>query len=265
MGTKTADLSFSDKREKAAEKLGTNPDQMPRHIAIIMDGNGRWAQQRGLPRYQGHRQGGRIVERVVLHGVSLGLECLSLYAFSAQNWKRPRNEINFLMQLYTRYLASIRATLKRHNVRLIHLGSAEQLPKKVSKELNKTIEQSAENTGMVLGMALNYGSREEITSAAQKIAQEYKDGKISLDDITPDSISSHLDTAGLVDPDLLIRTSNEMRISNFLLWQISYAEFYVTETLWPDFSQKDLDEAVIAYAGRNRRMGDISKINNSNA
>ena len=259
MSTKTADMSMAQKSAKAAERLGVSPDQMPRHIAIIMDGNGRWATQRGMQRYQGHRQGARIVERVVLHGVNLGLECLSLYAFSAQNWRRPRNEINFLMQLYTRYLASIRATLKKHNVRLVHLGSAEQLPKKVLGELNKTIEQSAENTGMVLGMALNYGSREEITLAAQKIAQEYKNEKISLDDITPDYISNHLDTAGLPDPDLLIRTSNEMRISNFLLWQISYAEFYVTETLWPDFSQKDLDEAVIAYAGRSRRMGDVEE------
>jgi undecaprenyl diphosphate synthase len=259
LNTGTVDQSIVANRAKTAERFDVHPDQMPRHVAIIMDGNGRWAVQRGMQRYEGHRQGGRIVERVVLHGVNLGLECLTLYAFSAQNWKRPRKEINFLMQLYTRYLASIRATLKKHNVRLIHLGNFEQLPKKVAKELSKTMEQSADNTGMVLGMALNYGSREEIAFAAQKIAQEYKDEKISLDQINPDYISSHLDTATLPDPDLLIRTSNEMRISNFLLWQISYAEFYVTETLWPDFSQKDLDEAVIVYAGRNRRMGDVEE------
>ena len=259
MNTETVDQSIAAKRAKAAEKFGIDPDQMPRHVAIIMDGNGRWATLKGKQRYEGHRQGSRIVERVVQHGVSIGLECMTLYAFSAQNWKRPRNEISFLMQLYTRYLASIRATLKRHNVRLIHLGNSEQLPKKVMKELNKTIEESADNTGMVLGMALNYGSREEIVFAVQKIAQEYKDEKISLDQINPDSISSHLDTAGLPDPDLLIRTSNEMRISNFLLWQISYSEFYVTETLWPDFSPKDLDDAVIAYAGRSRRMGDVEE------
>ena len=259
MNTGTIDQGVVEARVKAAEKFGVDPEQMPRHVAIIMDGNGRWATQKGKQRYEGHRQGSRIVERVVLHGVNLGLECLTLYAFSAQNWKRPKNEINFLMQLYTRYLASIRATLEKHNVRLVHLGCVEQLPKKVVKELSKTIEQSADNTGMVLGLALNYGSREEIAFAVRKIAKEYKNEKISLDEINPDCISGHLDTAGLPDPDLLIRTSNEMRISNFLLWQISYAEFYVTETLWPDFSQKDLDEAVIAYAGRSRRMGDVEE------
>lgn len=257
MSTKTIDLSIEEKRIRAAKKLGVAPGVMPRSVAIIMDGNGRWALQRGMQRHQGHRQGGRVVERVVLHGVDLGLECLSLYAFSAQNWKRPKIEISFLMQLYTRYLASIRATLKRHNVRLVHLGSVDNLPAKVLRELNKTIEQSADNTGMTLALALNYGSREEITSAIQKIAQEYKDEKISLADITQDCIDRHLYTATLPDPDLLIRTSSEMRISNFLLWQISYAEFYVTETLWPDFSRDDLDKAVIAYAERSRRLGDI--------
>ena len=257
MIAKTVDLSMDEKRLRAAKRLGIAPDTMPRSIAIIMDGNGRWALQRGMQRHQGHRQGGRIVERVVLHGVDLGLECLSLYAFSAQNWKRSRMEINFLMQLYTRYLASIRAVLKKHNVRLVHLGSVDNLPARVLRELNKTIEQSAQNTGMVLALALNYGSREEITSAIQKIAQEYKDEKISLADITQDCIDRHLYTASLRDPDLLIRTSSEMRVSNFLLWQISYAEFYVTDTLWPDFSRDDLDKAVIAYAGRSRRLGDV--------
>ena len=248
---------MEQKRIGAAQKLGVAVDMMPRSVAIIMDGNGRWALQRGMQRYQGHRQGGRVVERVVLHGVNLGLECLYLYAFSAQNWKRPKIEVNFLMQLYVRYLASIRTTLKKHNVRLVHLGSVDNLPAKVLRELNKTIEQSADNTGMVLALALNYGSREEITFAIQKIAQEYKDEKISLSDITQDCIDRHLYTASLPDPDLLIRTSSEMRISNFLLWQISYAEFYVTETLWPDFSRDDLDKAVIAYAERNRRLGDV--------
>ena len=257
MSTETLESSIAAKRAKAAQRLGTDPEKMPRHVAIIMDGNGRWATQRGLKRYQGHRQGGRIVERIVLHGVSLGLECMTLYSFSAQNWKRPKAEVNFLMQLYTRYLASIRGTLKKHNVRLVHFGTVDNLPEKVIKELNKTIEQSAGNTGMVLGMALNYGSREEITATVQKIAQEYKDNKISLNEIDQDCISDHLDTAGLLDPDMLIRTSNEMRISNFLLWQISYAEFYVTETLWPDFIQGDLDKAVLAYAKRSRRIGNI--------
>ena len=257
MSAEKLESGIADKRAEAAKRLGATPEMMPRHIAIIMDGNGRWASQRGLKRYQGHRQGGRIVERIVLHGVNLGLECMTLYSFSAQNWKRPKAEVNFLMQLYTRYLASIRATLKKHNIKLVHFGTVEQLPEKVVRELNKTMEQSADNTGMVLGTALNYGSREEITAAVRKIAQEYKNEKLSLDEIDPNCISNHLDTVGLPDPDLVIRTSNEMRISNFLLWQISYAEFYVTETLWPDFTKSDLAKAVLAYTERSRRMGDI--------
>ena len=257
MSVKTIDLSIEEKRLRTAERLGIDVDAVPRSVAVIMDGNGRWALQRGMKRYQGHRQGGRIVERVVLHGVDLGLECLSLYAFSAQNWKRSRTEINFLMQLYTRYLASIRAILKKHNVGLVHLGVIDNLPAKVLKELDKTIEQSAMNTGMVLALALNYGSREEITSAIRKIAQEYKNEKISLADITEDCISRHLDTASLPDPDLLIRTSNELRLSNFLLWQLSYAELYFSHKLWPDFTKKDFKIIVEDYNKRERRLGNI--------
>jgi undecaprenyl diphosphate synthase len=230
---------------------------MPRHIAIIMDGNGRWATRRGLPRFEGHRQGGKTVERIVECCLELGVECLTLYSFSLQNWKRPKEEVDFLMWLYAQYLVKIRPTLMENNVRLAHLGLASQLPESVQTALSETVAMTASNTGMVLALALNYGSRTEIVEAIKKIAQEYKTGTLGIEDIDDECVSAHLDTAGLADPDLVIRTSNELRISNFLLWQISYSEFYVTDTLWPDFDKADMDKAIIAYAGRNRRFGDV--------
>jgi undecaprenyl diphosphate synthase len=242
----------------AANRLGILPEQMPRHIAIIMDGNGRWALNRGLERFEGHRQGGKTVERIVQYCVELGIECLTLYSFSLQNWKRPKEEVDFLMYLYSQYLVKIRPNLMDNNVRLVHLGIAEQLPDTVRKELRTTVEMTAANNGMILAIALNYGSRTEIVEAVKKIAQACKDGKLNPADIDEQCVSDNLNTAGLPDPDLLIRTSNELRISNFLLWQISYAEFYVTQTLWPDFDNSDMDKAIIAYAGRNRRFGDIA-------
>jgi undecaprenyl diphosphate synthase len=244
-------------RIKAAARLGIKPEKIPRHIAIIMDGNGRWATQRGKQRFEGHRQGARVVEKIVLHCVNTGIECLTLYSFSLQNWKRPKMEVSFLMQLYIRYLVGIRKTLAKHNVRLVHLGRTEKLPPKLIRELHKTVELSAGHTGMVLALALNYGSREEIIDAVKKIAKRCADGKLKSKDIDEETIKDSLYTAGLPDPDLLIRTSNELRISNFLLWQISYAEFFVTPTLWPDFTADDIDEAIIAFSKRSRKMGDI--------
>ena len=231
---------------------------MPRHIAIIMDGNGRWATKRSLPRFEGHRQGGKTVERIVQYCLELGVECLTLYSFSLQNWKRPKEEVDFLMYLYSQYLVKIRPMLMDNNVRLVHLGLASQLPESVQTALSETVAMTAANTGMVLALALNYGSRTEIVEAVKKIAQEYKRGTLNLDGINEECVNVHLDTAGLPDPDLVIRTSSELRISNFLLWQISYAEFHVTDTLWPDFDKADMDKAIIAYAGRNRRFGDIA-------
>jgi undecaprenyl diphosphate synthase len=226
-------------------------------VAIIMDGNGRWAIRRGLERFQGHQQGARVVEKIVHHCVNLGLDCLTLYSFSMQNWKRPKREVNFLMQLYTRYLVGIRNTLKKHNVRLVHLGRTERLPAKLIRELNKTVEIASKHTGMMLALALNYGSREEIVDAVKKICRNCIDQKLAVEQIDERCISENLCSAGLPDPDLLIRTSNEKRLSNFLLWQISYAEFYVTDTLWPDFTAEDLDKAVIDYSKRSRRLGDV--------
>ncbi len=249
--------SFEEKLEKTAKHLGLTTEQMPRHIAIIMDGNGRWAQKKGLPRVKGHHQGGKTVETIALRCVDFGIESLTLYSFSIENWKRPKAEVNALMHLYTQYLIEIRPTLMKNNVRLIHLGRLGGLPGAVQKELTKTIEKTCANTGMILALALNYSGRAEIVDATQKIAQEYKKGKLGLKDIDEQCISQRLYTAGLAEPDLLIRTANETRISNFLLWQISYSEFYVTKTLWPDFKKAALEKAILAYAGRNRRFGTI--------
>ncbi len=244
-------------REAAAKRLGVEVSRFPKHIGIIMDGNGRWATNRGLPRFNGHRQGARTVEKIVDYCVDIGIECLTLYSFSMQNWKRPKLEIAFLMQLYTRYLIGIRKTLKEHNVRLVHLGRTEKLPPKLVRELHKTVEITSEYSGMVLALALNYGGREEIIDATKKIAQDCMKGTITVDQIDEMLVSDSLYTAGLPDPDLLIRTSSEKRISNFLLWQLSYAEFYITDTLWPDFTPADVDKAILEFAKRARRMGDI--------
>ena len=230
---------------------------MPRHIAIIMDGNGRWAKRKGLPRVEGHRQGGKTVEKIAQCCVDFGIESLTLYSFSIENWKRPKGEVSALMHLYTQYLIEIRATLMKNNVKLVHLGRSAGLPAPVQNELRKTMEITDANTGMILALALNYGGRTEIIDATIQIAQEHKNGKLRLRDIDEQCVSRHLYTAGLAEPDLLIRTANEMRISNFLLWQISYSEFYVTKTLWPDFKNSSLENAILAYAKRNRRFGTV--------
>jgi undecaprenyl diphosphate synthase len=250
--------SFQEKREQAAKRLGLDPGCIPKHISIIMDGNGRWAINKGLSRFEGHVQGAKVVEAIAQHCVDVGIEYLTLYSFSMQNWKRPTEEVDFLMYLYSRYLEEIRPNLMRNNARLVHLGLTRKLPQNVTDALAETVKLTRGNTGMVLGLALNYGARTEITEAIKKIAQEYKNGQLQLDEIDHDCVSNHLFTAGLDDPDLLIRTSGEMRISNFMLWQVSYTEFYVIDTLWPDFGVDDLDEAIKVYARRSRRFGDVN-------
>jgi undecaprenyl diphosphate synthase len=246
-----------EKLKKTAKRLGLRPNQMPRHIAIIMDGNGRWAKRKSLPRVEGHREGGKTVEKIAQCCVDFGIESLTLYSFSIENWKRPKGEVSALMHLYTQYLIEIRATLMKNNVKLVHLGRSAGLPAPVQNELKKTMEITDANTGMILALALNYSGRVEIIDATIQIAQEYKNGKLRLRDIDEKCVSRHLYTAGLAEPDLLIRTANEMRISNFLLWQISYSEFYVTKTLWPDFKKSSLENAILAYAKRNRRFGTV--------
>jgi undecaprenyl diphosphate synthase len=249
--------TFEEKLTITASRLGLAVEQIPRNIAIIMDGNGRWAQQRSLPRVEGHREGARIIEEIALHCVDLGIESLTLYSFSIENWKRPRAEIDALMHIHSEHLVSIRPTLMRNNVKLLHLGRMTGIPESLQDDLVDTMNMTAANTGMKLALALNYGGRAEIADAAKKIAQEYKKGELRLEDIDEQCLSNHMYEAGLADPDLLIRTANEMRISNFLLWQVSYSEFYVTKTLWPSFTKASMEEAITAYAKRTRRFGTI--------
>jgi undecaprenyl diphosphate synthase len=237
--------------------LGLSRQQLPRHIAIIMDGNGRWAKRQELPRIAGHEAGAKTVRTIVTHCARLGVEALTLYSFSTENWKRPRDEVDFLMELYVRYLIAERETIMGNNVRFLHVGRRAGLPESVLAEMDRTVAMSRANTGLKLCLALNYGSRDEIVDAVRGIAEEVRAGRIEPDDIDEAMISNSLYTAGLPDPDLLIRTANERRVSNFLLWQISYAEIYVCETLWPDFSTDDLNEAIKDFARRERRFGDV--------
>ena len=239
----------------ARGELGLPPGRFPRHVAIIMDGNGRWAKRRGLPRTVGHAEGAKVVRTIVTEAVRLGAEALTLYSFSIENWHRPPEEVAALMHLYAEYLARERKTVLDNNVQLRHLGRREGLPEAVLAELDTTVAASAANTGMWLNLALNYGGRAELIAAVRALARRAAAGELPAEDIDEQALSDVLDTAGLPDPDLLIRTAGEMRISNFLLWQVSYAEFYVTETLWPDFDVGELHKALRDFAGRHRRFG----------
>jgi undecaprenyl diphosphate synthase len=232
-----------------------NFDQLPAHVAIIMDGNGRWAAQRHLPRVEGHRAGIDSVRDVVETSARLGIEVLTLYAFSVENWKRPRAEVNTLMMLLKRYIRLELGTLLKNNIRFKVIGRAEELAADVQDELEIGIRQTAGNTGMLFNIALNYGGRAEIVDAARRAIA----AGIAAEDLDERRFGDLLYTAGQPDPDLLIRTSGEMRVSNFLLWQIAYSEIWVTETLWPDFRRRDLLEAVLAYQKRDRRYGGIKQ------
>jgi len=239
------------------EVLGLPREALPRHIAIIMDGNGRWAAQRNLPRIEGHRRGSEGVREIVTGCARLGIDCLTLYSFSVDNWNRPADEVAGLMELYTAYLAQERPTIMDNNVRLVQLGRREPLPEAVLHELDDTVELSARNSGLTLCLAINYGGRAEITDACRRLAREVAAGRLRPEAISEERISAALYTAGLPDPDLLIRTGGEMRISNFLLWQVSYAELYVTDVLWPDFRKEHLHDAIRSFAARERRFGGV--------
>jgi undecaprenyl diphosphate synthase len=230
-----------------------NFEQLPAHVAIIMDGNGRWAAQRHLPRVEGHRAGIDSVRDVVETSARLGIEVLTLYAFSVENWKRPRTEINTLMTLLKRYLRLELATLLKNDIRFQVIGRKDELSSDVQHELEIGIRQTENNHGMLFNIALNYGGRAEILDAAKRVLA----ARINPDDLDERKFGEFLYTAGQPDPDLLIRTSGEMRVSNFLLWQIAYSEIWVTETLWPDFRRRHLLEAVVAYQKRDRRYGGI--------
>jgi undecaprenyl diphosphate synthase len=241
-------------------------DRIPRHIAVIMDGNGRWAVRRGLERIRGHQQGAKSVRSVVTECARLrkehgGPDYLTLYSFSLENWKRPLDEVGFLMQMYIDYLRQERATMMENNIRFAQIGRLDNLPEPVLDEVNITLEETKGNTGLTLVLALNYGSRAEITDAVRLIAEKVKAGELRPADIDESTISEHLYTAGMPDPDLLIRTAGEMRVSNYLLWQISYAELYVSDVLWPDFAVADLHTAIRGFASRNRRFGALDHTN----
>jgi undecaprenyl diphosphate synthase len=239
--------------------LGLEPEQLPRHIAIIMDGNGRWAGQRNLPRIRGHEEGAKAVRTAATQCARLGIEALTLFSFSAENWKRPKEEVDFLMRLCVQYLVAERDEIMENNIRLMHVGRRQGLPEDVLHQLDVTAEQSRSNTGLRMALALNYGSRTEILDAVKGIARRIRDGDLQVEDIDEALFSRSLYTSELPDPDLLIRTASQYRISNFLLWQISYAELYVTEVLWPDFGAPQLHAAIQEYARRERRFGAVGK------
>jgi undecaprenyl diphosphate synthase len=230
--------------------------RLPRHVAVIMDGNGRWAQKRHLPRIAGHRSGTQSARTTIETCARLHIEALTLYAFSVENWRRPKAEIEFLMQLLREYLRKEMPLLQKNNIRMRFLGRPEELPGAVQKDTREATEETAGNTGMVLSIALNYGGRAEIVDAMNAILAE-RNGHGSAQPVTEEQLARHLYTADLPDPDLLIRTSGEMRVSNFLLWQIAYAELFVTETLWPDFNRARLLGALVDFQKRERRYGGI--------
>lgn len=236
---------------------GVPADKIPRHIAVIMDGNGRWARERGLPRIEGHRRGSEAVRACTAACMEAGVPYLTLYAFSKENWQRPPDEVKALMNLLDRFLAERTAEIMERNIRLNAIGHLDDLPANARRRLDTAMEKSAGNTALTLTLALSYGARTEITDAARAIAREVCAGALDPDAVTEETVASHLSTAALPDPDLLIRTSGEMRISNFLLWQISYAEIVVTPKLWPQFGKEDLFAAIREYAGRHRRYGGI--------
>jgi undecaprenyl diphosphate synthase len=241
----------------SSDELSVPLELRPKHIAIIMDGNGRWAQQQSLPRTEGHLRGVEAVRRVMQACKDFGIDVLTLYCLSSENWRRPANELEFLMALLTTYLIAEREKLVENNLRLRIIGQREGLPEQVLSEMDRSVEACSQCTGMTLCLAINYGSRAEIVSAVQQISRKVSLGQIEPHEITEQVVSQHLDTAGLPDPDLLIRTSGEMRVSNYLLWQISYSELWVTPTLWPEFDRVHLLDAIQDYASRDRRFGGL--------
>jgi undecaprenyl diphosphate synthase len=245
---------------KTLERLtlaGLEPSRLPRHVAIIMDGNGRWARQRGKPRIEGHRQGVRSVRSTVEEGCRLGIGQLTLYCLSVENWKRPRAELDFLMTLLRKYLREERAEIMEQNIRFQTIGRRQGLPARVLSEIDENIRLTESNTGMVLCLAINYGARTEIVDAARALATQVRQGELEPKDIDEAAVNQALYTAGMVEPDLLIRTAGEMRVSNFLLWQISYAELWVTDKCWPDFDRHLFHKALRDFATRERRFGGL--------
>lgn len=254
--------AYSD--EQVAE-FGLRRDRLARHIAIIMDGNGRWAQQRSLPRIEGHRRGVHSVRAIVEECSRLGLEQLTLYCFSSENWKRPKLELSLLMKLLKRYLIEERRQIQEQGLRFKVIGRIDELDPAIQKEIAITEDVAKDNDGMMLCLAVNYGARLEITEAVQSLARQVRDGTLQPEEITEESVAANLMTAGMPDPDLVIRTANEMRISNYLLWQISYSELWVTDAFWPDFREPHLHSALKSFASRDRRFGGLTDETKSSA
>lgn len=231
--------------------------RIPTHIAIILDGNGRWAKKRSLPRTVGHAQGSRAVEKICQAAYDMGVKYLTVYAFSTENWSRPQEEVDALMKLLSSYLKDCLKTSKKNNMKVRVLGDITALDTELQKKIKELESVSSENTGLNFQVALNYGSRDEILRAVKKILTDYEDGRITREELDEEGFSDYLDTAGIPDPDLLIRTSGELRLSNYLLWQLAYTEFYFTDVLWPDFDKKELEKAIDYYNKRERRFGGV--------
>ncbi len=241
-----------------ADSLEIAPEERPQHIAVIMDGNGRWAQRQGLPRIEGHRRGVASVRRTVEECARLNIGQLTLYCLSSENWKRPQHELDFLMHLLEQYMIEERSTIMKQNIRVSIIGRRDGIPDGVLAEIDKTIDLSSQNTGTCLCLAINYGGRGEMLDAVRRIAQDVDTKKLTPAELTEDTIADYLYTSGMPDPDLLVRTAGEMRVSNFLLWQISYAEIWVTERCWPEFQITDLHDAIRDFAARDRRFGGLN-------
>ena len=257
---KTSDLLKPATREEAALFDKLDLTRLPSHVAVIMDGNGRWAQKRHLPRVAGHREGVKMARETIETCVRLKIPCLTLYAFSLENWRRPRAEVEFLMRLLREYLKRELPTMKKNDIRFRVIGRLHELPEAVQRDIAEAIDLTSRNGGMHLVLALNYGGRGELTDAFNALLDRARANGAAKLQVDEQAISDQLYTSGLPDPDLLIRTSGEMRVSNFLLWQIAYAEMYVTETLWPDFSRARLIEALIDFQKRERRYGGLGKL-----
>ncbi|WCK52864.1 isoprenyl transferase [Aneurinibacillus sp. Ricciae_BoGa-3] len=249
---------WMQKKDGSVEENDKQADNIPQHVAIIMDGNGRWARRKGLPRVAGHRAGMKTVIEITRAADEKGVKVLTLYAFSTENWKRPLEEVDFLMRLPGQFLASELDELMDRNVQVRMVGSEENLPSFTVEAVRRAQERTANNTGLILNFALNYGSRTEIVKAIQDIAGKVADGAFSVSDIDESMIHDHLETKNLPDPDLLIRTSGELRLSNFMLWQLAYSELWFTDVYWPDFSQEHFNEAIAAYQQRSRRYGALT-------
>jgi undecaprenyl diphosphate synthase len=239
--------------------LDVSPERLPQHLAVIMDGNGRWARRHGLPRIEGHRRGVASVRRTTTECARLGIPQLTLFCLSSENWKRPPSELNFLMHLLQQYMIEERSSIQEQNIRVSVIGRRDGIPDDVLREMDKTVAMSQSNSGLRLCLAINYGARGELVDAVRRIAEEVQSGRLPPGQITEHTLASHLYTAQMQDPDLLIRTAGEMRVSNFLLWQISYAELWVTDRCWPEFDEEQLHQALLDFAARDRRFGGLQE------